>query len=65
MTSLSFRNNIAKLILKLIDSTLGKKFPMIDKLTDIFQENEVRFKKIEKDIKKLKEEKDEQTCCRN
>ena len=56
MTSLSFQRNLAKFVLKLIDSTLGKKFPMIDKLTDIFQENEVRLKRIEKDIKKLKKE---------
>ena len=56
MTSLGFQNKLAKLVLKLIDNTIGKKYPAIDRLTDIFQENETRFKKIERDIKKLKKE---------
>lgn len=65
MTSIGFRKSLIKMVLQLIDSTLGKKYPAIDKLTDIFQENELRFKGIESDIKKLKEKKDEQTCCCN
>ena len=34
------------IIVDLIDKTIGKKFPMIDKLTDLFQEQQVLEKKI-------------------
>jgi|TARA_R100000808_G_scaffold20716_1_gene44770 hypothetical protein len=57
MTSLSFKKKVLDIVLKGIDETIGKKYPVIDKLTDLFQENEIRFKKIEEDIKKLKESK--------
>ena len=46
MVSLGFEKKIAKIVLELIDKTLGKKFPMIDKLTDLFQEQEKQVKKI-------------------
>ena len=55
MTSASFKKKILNMVLKAIDETIGKKYPIIDKLTDLFQENEIRLKKIEDDIKKLKE----------
>ena len=38
------------MVLKFIDSTLGKKYPAIDKLTDIFQEQE----NLAKDVRELK-----------
>jgi len=57
MTSLGFKKKVLDIVLKGIDETIGKKYPVIDKLTDLFQENEIRFKKIEEDIKKLKESK--------
>ena len=57
MTSLSFKKKVLDIVLKGIDETIGKKYPVIDKLTYLFQENEIRFKKIEEDIKKLKESK--------
>ena len=41
---------VKKLVLKAIDETIGKKFPIIDRLTDIFQEQEV----IARDLKNLK-----------
>jgi hypothetical protein len=44
---------VKKLVLKAIDETIGKKFPIIDELTDVFQEQEVRFKRIEKKLNKL------------
>tara|TARA_R100000700_G_scaffold40630_1_gene56963 strand:+ start:121 stop:315 length:195 start_codon:yes stop_codon:yes gene_type:complete len=44
--SLGFEKKIAKIVLDLIDKTIGKKFPMIDKLTDLFQEQQVLEKKV-------------------
>ena len=46
MVALGFDKKIAKVVLNIIDSTLGKKFPMIDKLTDLFQEQQIMDKKI-------------------
>ena len=46
MVSLGFDKKIAKIVLNIIDKTLGKKFPMIDKLTDLFQEQQVMDKKV-------------------
>ena len=46
MISLAFEKKIAKIALDLIDKTIGTKFPMIDKLTDLFQEQQVLEKKI-------------------
>ena len=42
------------LVLKLIDETLGKRFKVVDDITDIFQGLEPRVKKIEKILKKNK-----------
>ena len=50
MVSLGFEKKIAKIVLDMIDKTIGKKFPMIDKLTDIFQEQE----NLAKDVRELK-----------
>ncbi len=47
---------VKKLVLKAIDETIGKKFPIIDELTDVFQDQEKRFKKIEKQIRILKKQ---------
>ena len=46
MVALGFDKKIAKIVLNIIDKTIGKKFPMIDKLTDMFQEQQVQDKKI-------------------
>ena len=46
MISLAFEKKIAKIALDLIDKTIGKKFPMIDKLTDLFQEQEIMDNKV-------------------
>tara|TARA_R100000664_G_scaffold24591_1_gene34433 strand:+ start:892 stop:1089 length:198 start_codon:yes stop_codon:yes gene_type:complete len=46
MISLGFEKKIAKIVLDLIDKTIGTKFPMIDKLTDLFQEQQVLEKKV-------------------
>ena len=46
MVALGFDKKIAKIVLNVIDKTIGKKFPMIDKLTDMFQEQQLQDKKI-------------------
>ena len=46
MVSLGFEKKIAKIVLNLIDKTLGQKFPLVDKLTDLFQEQQVMDKKV-------------------
>ena len=46
MISLGFEKKIAKIALNVIDATIGKKFPMIDKLTDIFQQQQNTDKKV-------------------
>ena len=46
MVSLGFDKKIAKVVLNVIDKTLGKKFPMIDKITDLFQEQQIMEKRI-------------------
>ena len=55
MISLGFEKKITKIVLKLIDKTLGKRFPIIDEITDIFQEQDKRFKEIEMEISAIKQ----------
>jgi len=55
MISLGFTKQIKKVVLKVIDETIGKKFPIIDEITDVFQEQEVRFKEIEREITAIKQ----------
>ena len=55
MISLGFEKKITKIVLKLIDKTLGKRFPIIDEITDVFQEQDRRIKDIEREISAIKE----------
>ena len=55
MISLGFEKKIAKIVLKLIDQTLGKRFPIIDKITDIFQEQDHKIKDLEREISAIKQ----------
>ena len=55
MVALGFDKKIAKIAMNIIDKTLGKKFPMIDKLTDVFQEQDKRFKELEREVSAIKE----------
>ena len=55
MISLGFEKKISKIVLKLIDKTIGKKFPIIDEITDVFQEQDKRFKEIEMEISAIKQ----------
>ena len=54
MISLGFEKKITKIVLELIDKTLGKRFPIIDEITDVFQEQDKRFKDIEREIEAIK-----------
>ena len=47
MISLGFEKKIAKIALDLIDKTIGKKFPIIDKATDLFQEQDSKIRDLE------------------
>ena len=42
------QDKIKSMVLNLIDEKLGKRFPIIDEITDVFQEQENRFKEIDK-----------------
>ena len=55
MISLGFEKKISKIVLNIIDKTIGKRFPIIDEITDIFQEQDKRFKEIEREISAIKE----------
>lgn len=42
-------------VLKIIDKTFGKKFKIIDDITDMFQGLEPRIEDLEKEVKQLRE----------
>ena len=46
MSLLGLDKKILKLVLETVDKTIGKKFPMIDKLTDLFQDQQILEQKI-------------------
>ena len=54
MMGLGLKKKIQEIALKVIDDTIGKKFPIIDEITDVFQEQDKRFKDIERDISAIK-----------
>ena len=45
---------VGKIVMKIIDQTIGKRFPIIDEITDVFQEQDKRFKEIEREISAIK-----------
>ena len=47
MISLGFEKKIVKMVLDLIDKTIGKKFPIIDKGTDLFQQQDSKIRDLE------------------
>ena len=46
-------------VLQVVDNTLGKKFKIIDEITDIFQGLEPRIEKLENKFKQIEERIDE------
>ena len=55
MISLGFEKKITKIVMNLIDKTLGKRFPIIDEITDVFQEQDKRFKELEREVSAIKQ----------
>ena len=49
------QDKIKSIVLNLIDEKLGKRFPIIDEITDVFQEQENRFNDIESELSALKQ----------
>ena len=54
MMGMGLKKKVQEIVLKVIDDTIGKKFPIIDEITDIFQEQDKRFKEIEREISAIK-----------
>ena len=54
MMGLGLKKKIQDIALKVIDDTIGKKFPIIDEITDVFQDKDKRFKEIEREISAIK-----------
>lgn len=51
---LGLDKKISKAVLRIIDETIGKKFPIIDKITDMFQEQDNKIKELEREIEAIK-----------
>tara|TARA_R110000824_G_scaffold321094_1_gene507994 strand:+ start:82 stop:291 length:210 start_codon:yes stop_codon:yes gene_type:complete len=51
---MGIKNMLTQKGLKLIDKTIGKKYPIIDDITDIFQGTEARMDDLEKEVIELK-----------
>jgi hypothetical protein len=58
-------DKITKIALDMIDKKLGKRFPIIDEITDVFQEQDKRFEKLEEQLFDLKEKYDAKIDCCN
>ena len=54
MISLGFEKKISKIVMKILDKTLGKRFPIIDEITDVFQEQDKKFKELEREVEAIK-----------
>jgi len=50
---MGIKDAILQKVLKVVDDTIGKKFKVIDHITDLFQGQEARIDKLEERILKL------------
>ena len=50
---MGIKDAILQKVLKVVDDTIGKRFKIIDHLTDLFQGQENRINKLENRISKL------------
>ena len=50
---MGFQDMILNKVLKIVDNTIGKKFKIVDDLTDLVQGSEGRLDKLEERIAKL------------
>ena len=55
---------IIKKVLEVVDNTIGKKFKIIDEITDMFQGLEPRVKHLEEKLKQIEERIDENNNAR-
>ena len=51
---LGLEKKVAKVVLRIIDETIGKRFPIIDKITDMFQEQDGKLKELQREIDAIK-----------
>ena len=51
---LGLDKKIGKIAMRIVDETIGKRFPIIDKITDMFQEQDNKFKELEREIEAIK-----------
>lgn len=51
---MGIKNMLAQKGLKIIDKTIGKKYPIVDDITDIFQGAEARIDDLENEVADLK-----------
>tara|TARA_R100000808_G_C2144217_1_gene152010 strand:- start:475 stop:660 length:186 start_codon:yes stop_codon:yes gene_type:complete len=51
---LGLDKKITKVVLRIIDETIGKRFPIIDKITDMFQEQDNKIKELERELEAIK-----------
>ena len=51
---MGIKNMLAQKGLKIIDKTIGKKYPIVDDITDIFQGAEARIDDLENEVTDLK-----------
>ena len=52
---MGLKDAILQKVLKVVDDTIGKKFKIIDQLTDLFQGAEARIDNLEERLNKLEE----------
>ena len=50
---MGLKNAILQKVLRVVDDTIGKKFKVIDQITDLFQGAEARIDKLEDRVDKL------------
>ena len=51
---LGLEKKVGKIFMKIIDETIGKRFQIIDKMTDIFQEQDNKLKDLEREVQAIK-----------
>ena len=56
---MGLKNIILQKVLKVVDDTIGKKFKIIDDITDLFQGAEARIDNLEERLAKIEEKLDE------
>tara|TARA_R100001129_G_scaffold182760_2_gene163853 strand:- start:53 stop:277 length:225 start_codon:yes stop_codon:yes gene_type:complete len=65
---MGLKDAILQKVLKVVDDTIGKKFKIIDQLTDLFQGQEGRINKLEDKVKQMErdyENQHEKESCRD